>query len=217
MLLQLLKLLADRARGNDRGDDALADIASLETYEQGQVTGARHDAARRLLPVQPIAEPVADLVGRHLVVAALLPHVVDRFLAVHEESLDQRRWPAIFGCSAAPTRALWVDCFEPLPQCSLGTLQMRTQPVRTGAGQVGERLRALRAGAHETGSRYLFIGCLQWRASWDARIVLLVCRRCLKSARTAGIAAALDRAWSQAETIITFGVNLHGQDRRRSA
>eukprot|EP00966_Prymnesium_polylepis_P173235 4006710-Prymnesium_polylepis.1 len=106
----------------------------------------RAEGARRLLAVQPVAEPISDLVGRHVLVAALLPHVVNGVLAVHEQLLDQRRRSAISRCSATPSRALRVDFIEPLPQCRPGTLRTPPRPIRTGEGISGERLRAPHAG-----------------------------------------------------------------------
>eukprot|EP00966_Prymnesium_polylepis_P336369 7391549-Prymnesium_polylepis.1 len=87
-LLELLELLSNCAGRDHLGDDPLANVASLESYKQRQATRARHNAAGRLLAIQPVAEPLHDLVRLHLVVPTLLPHVVNGLLAVHEELLD---------------------------------------------------------------------------------------------------------------------------------
>jgi hypothetical protein len=72
-------------------------------------------------------------------------------------------------------------------------------------------MRANGCAQREQGSVKGALDTLSWlapksevRGSWDARVILLVCRRVLKRGRTACIAAMLDSAWSQAKTVITF-------------
>ena len=51
--------------------------------------GARHQIAKRLLAVQLVAEPHVTLRWLQLVVAALLPQLVDRVLRVDNELVGQ--------------------------------------------------------------------------------------------------------------------------------